>query len=99
MDTLLEAVVLVVIVILVFLQKWRAAIIQVLAITMSLIGTSAVLAADGYSIHNLSQFGNVFAIGIVVEQSIVFVENVGRHIQTGVRGVAKGADTREEGTG
>jgi hydrophobe/amphiphile efflux-1 (HAE1) family protein len=82
--TLLEAVILVVIVILVFLQKWRAAIIPVIAIPVSLIGTFAVLAALGYSLNNLSLFGLVLAIGIVVDDAIVVVENVERNLQRGL---------------
>ena len=74
--TLFEAVILVVLVIIVFLQKWRAAIIPVVAIPVSLIGTFAVLAAVGYSLNNLSLFGMVLAIGIVVDDAIVVVENV-----------------------
>ena len=83
-ETLLEAVVLVVIVILVFLQSWRAAIIPVLAIPVSLIGTFAVLAAFGYSLNNLSLFGLVLAIGIVVDDAIVVVENVERNLEHGL---------------
>ncbi len=82
--TLLEAVVLVVIVILVFLQSWRAAIIPVLAIPVSQIGTFAVLAAFGYSLNNLSLFGLVLAIGIVVDDAIVVVENVERNLEQGL---------------
>ncbi|HEX7874165.1 MAG TPA: multidrug efflux RND transporter permease subunit, partial [Sphingobium sp.] len=82
--TLLEAVVLVVIVILVFLQSWRAAIIPVLAIPVSLVGTFAVLAAAGYSLNNLSLFGLVLAIGIVVDDAIVVVENVERNLEHGM---------------
>jgi len=82
--TLLEAVVLVVIVILVFLQSWRAAIIPVIAIPVSLIGTFAVLAAFGYSLNNLSLFGLVLAIGIVVDDAIVVVENVERNLEHGL---------------
>ncbi|MBB4643020.1 efflux RND transporter permease subunit [Rhizorhapis suberifaciens] len=82
--TLLEAVVLVVIVILVFLQSWRAAIIPVIAIPVSLIGTFAVLAASGYSLNNLSLFGLVLAIGIVVDDAIVVVENVERNLEHGL---------------
>ncbi|ARR55708.1 multidrug efflux RND transporter permease subunit [Rhizorhabdus wittichii DC-6] len=82
--TLLEAVVLVVIVILVFLQSWRAAIIPVIAIPVSLIGTFAVLAAMGYSLNNLSLFGLVLAIGIVVDDAIVVVENVERNLEHGL---------------
>jgi hydrophobe/amphiphile efflux-1 (HAE1) family protein len=82
--TLLEAVVLVVIVILVFLQSWRAAIIPVIAIPVSLIGTFAVLAGFGYSLNNLSLFGLVLAIGIVVDDAIVVVENVERNLEHGM---------------
>jgi len=82
--TLLEAVVLVVIVILVFLQSWRAAIIPVIAIPVSLIGTFAVLAGMGYSLNNLSLFGLVLAIGIVVDDAIVVVENVERNLEHGL---------------
>ena len=78
-ETLLEAIVLVVLVILVFLQSWRAAIIPIMAIPVSLIGTFAVLAAFGYSLNTLSLFGLVLAIGIVVDDAIVVVENVERN--------------------
>ncbi|OHT19775.1 efflux RND transporter permease subunit [Edaphosphingomonas haloaromaticamans] len=82
--TLIEAVILVVLVILVFLQSWRAAIVPVLAIPVSLIGTFAVLAGLGYSLNNLSLFGMVLAIGIVVDDAIVVVENVERNIARGL---------------
>ena len=82
--TLLEAVVLVVLVIIVFLQKWRAALIPVMAIPVSLIGTFAALAALGYSLNNLSLFGMVLAIGIVVDDAIVVVENVERNLEQGM---------------
>lgn len=82
--TLFEAIVLVVLVIIVFLQKWRAAVIPVLAIPVSLIGTFAVLATLGYSLNNLSLFGLVLAIGIVVDDAIVVVENVERNIEEGL---------------
>ena len=82
--TLFEAVVLVVIVIIVFLQKWRASLIPVLAIPVSLIGTFAVLATLGYSLNNLSLFGLVLAIGIVVDDAIVVVENVERNLEDGM---------------
>jgi hydrophobe/amphiphile efflux-1 (HAE1) family protein len=84
MHTLIEAMVLVVLVILVFLQKWRAAVIPIVAIPVSLIGTFAVLAAFGYSLNNLSLFGLVLAIGIVVDDAIVVVENVERNLQRGL---------------
>jgi len=82
--TLLEAIFLVVLVIIAFLQKWRAAIIPVVAIPVSLIGTFAVLAAVGYSLNNLSLFGLVLAIGIVVDDAIVVVENVERNLDEGL---------------
>jgi hydrophobe/amphiphile efflux-1 (HAE1) family protein len=82
--TLLEAVALVVLVIIVFLQKWRASVIPVLAIPVSLIGTFAALAAVGYSLNNLSLFGLVLAIGIVVDDAIVVVENVERNLESGM---------------
>ncbi|PSJ38753.1 efflux RND transporter permease subunit [Allosphingosinicella deserti] len=82
--TVLEAIVLVVIVILVFLQSWRAAIIPVIAIPVSLVGTFAVLAAFGYSLNTLSMFGMVLAIGIVVDDAIVVVENVERNLEKGL---------------
>ncbi|HEY0044446.1 MAG TPA: multidrug efflux RND transporter permease subunit [Allosphingosinicella sp.] len=84
METLVEAIVLVVLVILLFLQRWRAAVIPVLAIPVSLIGTFAVLAAFGYSLNNLSLFGLVLAIGIVVDDAIVVVENVERNLGLGM---------------
>jgi len=82
--TLFEAVLLVVLVIIVFLQKWRAAVIPVVAIPVSLIGTFAVLEAVGYSLNNLSLFGLVLAIGIVVDDAIVVVENVERNLERGL---------------
>lgn len=82
--TLFEAMVLVVLVILVFLQKWRAAIIPIVAIPVSLVGTFAVLAAVGYSLNTLSLFGLVLAIGIVVDDAIVVVENVERNLARGL---------------
>jgi hydrophobe/amphiphile efflux-1 (HAE1) family protein len=81
--TLLEAVVLVVLVVLLFLQTWRASIIPLVAVPVSIIGTFAVLFACGFSINTLSLFGLVLAIGIVVDDAIVVVENVQRHIQNG----------------
>ncbi|MBV8970862.1 MAG: multidrug efflux RND transporter permease subunit [Sphingomonadaceae bacterium] len=83
-QTLFEAVGLVVLVVLVFLQSWRAALIPVLAIPVSLIGTFAVMAAFGYSLNNLSLFGLVLAIGIVVDDAIVVVENVERELRNGL---------------
>ena len=83
-QTLIEAVALVVLVVLVFLQSWRAALIPVLAIPVSLIGTFAIMAAFGYSLNNLSLFGLVLAIGIVVDDAIVVVENVERELRNGL---------------
>jgi hydrophobe/amphiphile efflux-1 (HAE1) family protein len=83
MRTLFEAVALVVLVVLVFLQNWRAALIPLLAIPVSLIGTFAAMAAFGFSLNMLSLFGLVLAIGIVVDDAIVVVENVERHLAEG----------------
>ncbi len=83
-QTLIEAIILVVLVIIVFLQKWRAAIIPVVAIPVSLIGTFTFLSAFGYSLNNLSLFGLVLAIGIVVDDAIVVVENVERNLEHGL---------------
>ena len=82
--TLFEALLLVVVVVIVFLQSWRAAIIPILAIPVSLIGTLAVMLAAGFSLNNLSLFGLVLAIGIVVDDAIVVVENVERHLEDGM---------------
>jgi hydrophobe/amphiphile efflux-1 (HAE1) family protein len=81
--TLLEAVALVVLVVILFLQTWRASIIPLVAVPVSIIGTFAALMAFGFSINTLSLFGLVLAIGIVVDDAIVVVENVERHIQAG----------------
>src|SRR3954465_5512274 len=82
--TIFEAVGLVVIVVILFLQTWRASIIPIVAIPVSLIGTFSVLAAMGYSLNNLSLFGLVLAIGIVVDDAIVVVENVERNLREGL---------------
>ncbi len=82
--TIFEAIFLVVIVIIIFLQTWRAAIIPILAIPVSLIGTFAVMQGFGYSLNNLSLFGLVLAIGIVVDDAIVVVENMERNISSGM---------------
>ncbi|WP_299848774.1 efflux RND transporter permease subunit [uncultured Roseovarius sp.] len=81
--TILEAVVLVVIVILVFLQSWRMAVIPLVAIPISLIGTFAVMLALGFTLNLLTLFGLILAIGIVVDDAIVVVENVERNIKDG----------------
>ncbi|HSA79579.1 MAG TPA: efflux RND transporter permease subunit, partial [Geminicoccaceae bacterium] len=83
-DTIYEAVLLVVIVVVLFLQTWRASLIPIVAIPVSLIGTFAVMAALGYSLNNLSLFGLVLAIGIVVDDAIVVVENVERNLALGM---------------
>ena len=82
--TIYEAIALVILVIIVFLQTWRASIIPILAIPISLIGTFAALAAFGYSVNNLSLFALVLAIGIVVDDAIVVVENVERNLRQGM---------------
>jgi multidrug efflux pump len=82
--TLIEAVLLVVLVVIVFLQTWRASIIPLLAVPVSIVGTFGVLLMLGYSINTLTLFGLVLAIGIVVDDAIVVVENVERNIQDGL---------------
>jgi len=82
--TLLEAVALVVLVVIVFLQTWRASVIPLLAVPVSIVGTFSVLLALGYTINALSLFGLVLAIGIVVDDAIVVVENVERNIAEGL---------------
>lgn len=84
LHTLLEAVLLVVLVMIIFLQSWRAALIPVLAIPVSLIGTFAVMQVFGFSINNLTLFGLVLAIGIVVDDAIVVVENMERNLENGL---------------
>ncbi|MFB9910118.1 efflux RND transporter permease subunit [Rhizobium paknamense] len=83
-DTLLEAVALVVLVVILFLQTWRASIIPLIAVPVSIIGTFAVMYVFGFSINALSLFGLVLAIGIVVDDAIVVVENVERNIENGL---------------
>ena len=82
--TLLEAILLVVLVVIVFLQTWRAALIPLAAVPVSLIGTFSLMLAFGFSINALSLFGLVLAIGIVVDDAIVVVENVERNIARGL---------------
>ncbi|BBL69659.1 efflux RND transporter permease subunit [Methylogaea oryzae] len=81
--TLFEALLLVILVVVVFLQNWRASVIPLIAVPVSLIGTFAVMAALGMSLNTLSLFGLVLAIGIVVDDAIVVVENVERHLAMG----------------
>ncbi len=82
-QTLLEAVILVVLVVILFLQTWRASIIPLLAVPVSIVGTFSVLYLLGFSLNTLSLFGLVLAIGIVVDDAIVVVENVERNIEMG----------------
>ncbi|CAB3757811.1 efflux RND transporter permease subunit [Paraburkholderia humisilvae] len=82
--TLIEAIVLVVIVVIVFLQSWRASIIPLLAVPVSIVGTFSLMLAFGFTINALSLFGMVLAIGIVVDDAIVVVENVERNIAAGL---------------
>ncbi|MFA9438954.1 efflux RND transporter permease subunit [Uliginosibacterium sp. sgz301328] len=82
--TLLEAIALVVLVVIVFLQSWRASLIPLLAVPVSIIGTFSLMLGFGYSINALSLFGMVLAIGIVVDDAIVVVENVERNIAAGL---------------
>src|SRR4051794_7731258 len=97
--TLFEAIILVFIVVLVFLQNWRATIIPMIAVPVSLIGTFAVMALLGFSLNNLSLFGLVLAIGIVVDDAIVVVENVERHLSLGLDPRAASFKAMEEVTG
>jgi multidrug efflux pump len=82
--TLIEAVILVAIVVLVFLQNWRSALIPLVAVPVAIVGTFAVMAAIGFSLNNLTLFGLVLAIGIVVDDAIVVVEAVEHHIEEGM---------------
>lgn len=82
--TLFDAVVLVAFVVLLFLQNWRSAIIPLVAVPVAIIGTFAVMAASGFSLNNLTLFGLVLAIGIVVDDAIVVVEAVQHHIELGL---------------
>src|SRR6516225_1807259 len=97
--TLFEAIILVFIVVLVFLQSWRTTIIPMIAVPVSLVGTFAVMALLGFSLNNLSLFGLVLAIGIVVDDAIVVVENVERHMAMGKspRDAARAAMTEVTG--
>ena len=97
--TLLEAIILVVIVVVLFLQTWRASIIPLIAVPISLIGTFAVMQWLGVSINTLSLFGLVLAIGIVVDDAIVVVENVERNIEKGLSPVEATRVAMSEVTG
>ena len=97
--TLIEAILLVVIVVVLFLQTWRASIIPLAAVPVSLVGTFAVMLALGFSINNLSLFGLVLAIGIVVDDAIVVVENVERNIALGLSPLEAARKAMSEVTG
>lgn len=97
--TLLEAILLVVLVVIIFLQTWRASIIPLAAVPVSLVGTFAVMNMLGFSINNLSLFGLVLAIGIVVDDAIVVVENVERNIRNGLRPLDATKQAMKEVTG
>jgi multidrug efflux pump len=84
LHTLIEAIMLVALVVIVFLQTWRASVIPLLAVPVSIVGTFAVMLGFGFSINTLSLFGLVLAIGIVVDDAIVVVENVERNIENGL---------------
>src|SRR5262245_62645638 len=94
--TIFVAILLVVGVVFVFLQSWRATIIPVIAIPVSLVGTFTILAAFGISLNNLSLFGLVLAVGIVVDDAIVVVENVERNMRDGMSPVAAAHRTMDE---
>jgi len=97
--TLFEAIILVVIVVIVFLQTWRASVIPLIAVPVSLIGTFAVMQLFGFSLNALSLFGMVLAIGIVVDDSIVVVENVERNIERGLSPLDATRQAMKEVTG
>jgi hydrophobe/amphiphile efflux-1 (HAE1) family protein len=95
-ETLLEAVLLVVFVVILFLQTWRAAIIPIVAIPVSLIGTFFIMSAVGITFNTLSLFGLVLAIGIVVDDAIVVVENVERYLDEGMSASEAAHKTMDE---
>jgi multidrug efflux pump len=98
-ETLFEAIALVVLVVMVFLQTWRASIIPLVAVPVSLVGTFAVMYAFGFSLNTLSLFGLVLSIGIVVDDAIVVVENVERHIEHGLTPIEATRRAMEEVSG
>jgi multidrug efflux pump len=98
-QTLAEAILLVVVVVIVFLQTWRASVIPLIAVPVSLVGTFAVMHLFGFSLNALSLFGLVLAIGIVVDDAIVVVENVERHIAAGQRPMEATRQAMREVTG
>ncbi|MGB8169722.1 MAG: multidrug efflux RND transporter permease subunit [Chthoniobacteraceae bacterium] len=97
--TFLEAVALVVLVVIVFLQSWRASIIPLIAVPVSIVGTFAVMSVLGFSLNNLSLFGLVLAIGIVVDDAIVVVENVERNLAAGMAPQAAAFKAMDEVSG
>ncbi|TWH99721.1 multidrug efflux pump [Luteimonas cucumeris] len=97
--TLLEATLLVVLVVILFLQTWRASIIPLIAVPVSVVGTFAALYLLGFSINTLTLFGLVLAIGIVVDDAIVVVENVERHIEAGLTPMAAAHQAMKEVSG
>ncbi|GEP46042.1 efflux RND transporter permease subunit [Brevifollis gellanilyticus] len=97
--TLIEAILLVVLVVVIFLQTWRASLIPLAAVPVSLVGTFAVMHMLGFSINNLSLFGLVLAIGIVVDDAIVVVENVERNIRNGLKPLEATHQAMKEVTG
>ncbi len=96
LETVAEAVILVVLVVILFLQNWRAALIPLLAIPVSIIGTFAVLLMLGFSLNVLTMFGFILAIGIVVDDAIVVVENAERHIAEGMTPLEAARHTMDE---
>ena len=97
--TLRDAMILVILVVYLFLQSWRATLIPAVAVPVSLIGTFAGMSALGFSINTLTLFGMVLAIGIVVDDAIVVVENVERHIEDGLSPKEAAKKAMEEVTG
>jgi hydrophobe/amphiphile efflux-1 (HAE1) family protein len=97
--TLLEAVLLVAVVVLVFLQNWRAALIPLIAVPVAIVGTFTFMAALGFSLNNISLFGLVLAIGIVVDDAIVVVENVERWLEHGLPAKEAARRAMDEVTG
>lgn len=97
--TLLEAIVLVVIVVVLFLRNWRASLIPLMAVPVSLIGTFAVMHLMGFSLNTLSLFGLVLSIGIVVDDAIVVIENVERHMENGEEPAQAARRAMDEVTG
>jgi multidrug efflux pump len=99
LKTLRDAILLVAVVVLVFLQNWRAALIPLTAVPVAIVGTFAVMAAMGFSLNNLSLFGLVLAIGIVVDDAIVVVENVERWLAQGLAPKEAAIKAMQEVTG